>query len=655
MFVAARARGEVRPMRNWVCLLMIAAQLTTRVEAGPEDWPEVGHGAGATRYSPLTQINRSNVKSLRLAWSYALDPAVDPAQKPYVAFEATPLELDDSVYFCTPTNSIVALDANTGAPRWKFVPQLRKWGGFRACRGVAYYRAPAPMQSCLERIVTATVDARLFAVDARSGKACADFGDQGMVDLVSGLGPMKQGVYAVTSAPTIVRNVIVVGGLVNDNGQVDNPSGVIRAYDAITGKLAWAWDMGRPDSHGEPAPAEHYTQNTPNGWAPFSADEEMGLVFIPTGNSNPDYYGAQRSAAAEKYSSSVVALDATSGAVRWSFQTVHHDLWDYDVASQPVLTNITVGGRLVPAVIQPTKRGELFVLDRRDGHPLSAVAEKPVPQGGAPGDATAKTQPFSVDMPSLAGPTLTEADMWGLTPLDTLWCRIKFRQARYDGPMTPPTPERPWIYSPGWMGGNDWGSVSVDEQNQTLVAVSMRMANYDRFVQAQEHAIGTDGELHSSVTPQAGSPFFGVVTDYFHSPLGVPCQRPPFGMISAIDLRTHQMRWSHPLGTAQHSGPLSLGIRFPFAVPMGAVTMGGNLVTASELIFVGATLDRYLRALDERTGDELWRAKLSAAAFATPMTYRSNSTGRQYVVVAVGGNSHFGPNDGLYLQAYALP
>ncbi len=633
-----------------ICALLLHDASANQQALG-DDWPDVGGSAAATRYTPLTQITPANVGQLRLAWQYKLDPPMETSKHPYVAFEATPLKVDDTVYFCTPNNAVVALDAETGRLRWKFLPELRKWGSFRACRGVAFYRSSSAPGECRDRIVTATVDAHIFAVDATTGKLCSGFGENGTVNLLSGMGSVAPGVYSVTSAPTIVRGMIVVGGMVMDNGQVDNPSGVIRAYDATTGQFAWAWDMGRPGVHTEPPPGETYTRNTPNGWAPFSADESLGLVFIPTGNSNPDYYGAQRTAQAEKYSSSVVALDATNGEVRWSFQTTHHDLWDYDVASQPVL--VDDGG--VPELIQATKRGEIFVLDRRDGHPLAPVAEKAVPQGGAPGDRTAPTQPFSVGMPSLAGPALAERDMWGITPIDQLWCRIKFREARYEGPMTPPTPDQPWIYSPGWMGGSDWGSVSIDESRQVLIAVSMRMANYDRFVGADERAAGSDGTLHSLVTPQVGSPFFGIVTDYFHSPLGVPCQRPPYGMISAIDLRTRQLMWTRPLGTARHNGPLEVkAARIPVPIPMGTVTMGGNLVTRSGLVFVAATLDQYLRALDEKTGRELWRTDLSAAAFATPMSYLS-PRGRQLVLVAVGGNSKFGPNEGLYVQAYALP
>jgi quinoprotein glucose dehydrogenase len=624
-----------------------------RAATQTEDWVEVGGSAGGSRYTHLTQITPANVGKLRLAWQYKLEPPVGGPKHPYVAFEATPLKVADTVYFCTPANAIVALDAETGQPRWKFLPPQRKWGAYHMCRGVAYHQSNS--SECPERIIMGTVDAHLFAVDAKTGQACKSFGDNGSVELLTGMGQVTPAVYGITSQPTIVRGVVVVGGIVMDNGRTDNPSGVIRAFDAITGKFAWAWDMGRPDVHTEPAQGEQYTRNTPNGWAPFSADESLGLVFIPTGNSNPDNYGAKRTAAAEKYSSSVVALDAASGAVRWSFQTVHHDLWDYDVASQPVLADMPAGdGTLTPAVIQATKRGEIFVLDRRDGHPLTQVDEKPVPQGGGDGDHTTPTQPFSVGMPSLAGPVLTEEDMWGVSPIDQLYCRIKFRQARYEGPMTPPTADRPWIYSPGWMGGNDWGSVSIDEGRHVLVAVSMRMANYDRFVNKDETAKGADGTMHSVVTPIMDAPYYGVVTDYFHSPLGVPCQRPPYGMISAIDLRTRKLLWNKPLGTAKHSGPLETSLRVPFALPMGAVSMAGNLVTQTGVVFVAAALDQYFRALDEQTGKELWRTELSAAGFSTPMSYLSPK-GRQLVVLSVGGNSKFGPNEGLYVQAYALP
>jgi quinoprotein glucose dehydrogenase len=633
-------------------LAALAAFLLSTARADPGDWRDYGGSAGGTRYTPLVQITPANVGQLQLAWTYRLPPPFETVKHPYVAFEGTPLEVRGTVYFCTPNSAVVALDAQTGQQRWTFAPRLRKWGGFRACRGVAYYEMTAPGESCHERIIATTVDARMYAVDAKTGALCTGFGSSGWVDLLTDMGPMTAGVFTPTSAPTIVKGRVVTAGMVMDNGQTSNPSGVVRAYDATTGALAWAWDLGHPERHGAPPAGEIYTRNTPNAWGPFSADEAAGLVFVPTGNSNPDYFGGQRSAEAERYSSSVVALDATSGEVRWSFQTTHHDLWDYDVGSQPVLFDLPTAGGLVPVLIQATKRGEIFVLDRRDGHPVMPVTEKPVPQGNVPGDRTAATQPFSTGMPSLTGPDLTEQDMWGLTPIDQLWCRIRFRQARYDGAMTPPTADRPWINSPGWMGGSDWGSVSIDESRNVLVAVSMRMSNYTRFVTPQEAQGLTEKTL---ITPQVGSPFAGIVNDYFHSPLGVPCQRPPYGVITAVNLQTGQLLWSHPLGTSRNNGPLALGVKIPVSIPMGNVTLGGNLVTGSGLIFVGATLDRYVRALDERTGEELWRSSLSAAAFATPMSYVAPGNGRQYVLVSVGGNSKFGPNDGLFVQAYALP
>jgi sugar lactone lactonase YvrE/outer membrane protein assembly factor BamB len=492
----------------------------------------------------------------------------------------------------------------------------------------------------------------LRAVDARTGAACKSFGVEGSVDLLKGLGPVKQGFYTPTSPPVIVRGVAVVGSGVPDNGELTNPSGVVRAYDAVTGKFAWAWDLGRPDQHGEPAEGEHYTLNTPNAWSLFSADESLGLVYVPTGNSNPDYYGAHRSAEAEKYSSSVVALDAATGTVRWSFQAIHHDLWDYDVGAQPVLTDFPTAQGKVPALIQATKTGQVFVLDRRDGRPLTQVQERPTPQGAGDGDWTAKTQPFSTGMPAFTGPDLTEEDMWGLTPLDSLWCRIKFKQARYDGPMTPPAAGG-WIYSTGFLGGIDWGSVAVDKVDDVMVVNSFVMASRNRFVTAAEFGNDPHAKLPFPFFHQEGSPYFAVFTALFRSPLGMPCQRPPYGMLSAVDLKTRKVLWSHPLGTSRNSGPL--GMQLPVSLPMGSPNIGGSLVTSTGVAFIAATLDQYFRAVDVHTGAELWKTLLPSAAFANPMTYASAKSGRQFVVIAVGGNSLMAHPHGLFITAFALP
>jgi len=612
------------------------------------DWPAYAGDAGASHYSPLARITPENVSRLTLAWSYRVEW---PQGKP-VAFEVTPLKVGDLVYICLPQNDVVALDADTGAVRWKYAAHLRPWSTSTVCRGLAYYEPPTAPSECPQRLLMASADATLRAIDAQTGAPCRSFGTQGVVDLLQGLGPMKQGVYTPTSPPAIVRGLAVVGSGVPDNGELKNPSGVVRAYDAITGKLVWAWDLGHPDRHGEPPPGEYYSRNTPNAWSLLSADESLGLVYVPTGNSNPDYYGANRSAQAEKYSSSVVALDALSGEVRWSYQTVHHDLWDYDVGAQPVLVDLPDGSGTVPALIQATKTGQIFLLDRRDGHALSKVTERPVPQGAGRGDWTARTQPFSVGMPAFAGPDLTEEDMWGLTPFDALWCRIKFRSARYDGPMTPPS-ERGWIYSAGFLGGIDWGSVSVDRTRNIMIVNSFRMANRNRFVPAADFGNDPNAKLPFPIFHQEGSPYFAVYTAVFRSPTGMPCQRPPYGMISAVDLKSHQLLWTRPLGTSRNSGPL--GMQLPLDISMGSPNIGGSLAIGSGIAFIGATLDQYFRAIDVRTGAELWRMQLPSAAFANPMTYLSRRTGRQYVVIASGGNSILAHNHGLFVMAFALP
>ena len=612
------------------------------------DWPAYAGDAGASHYSPLAQIAPDNISHLTLAWTYHIEW---PKDRP-VALEVTPLKVDDLVYVCLPQNDVVALDADTGAVRWKYSAKLRPWSGSTVCRGLAYYQAPTPPLDCPQRLLMTSADATLRAIDARTGAACRSFGVAGTVDLLQGLGEIKHGFYTPTSPPAIVRGVAVVGSGVPDNGELANPSGVVRAYDAVSGKLAWAWDLDHPDWHGEPPAGESYSRNTPNVWSLMSADETLGLVYVPTGNSNPDYYGAHRSAQSEKYSSSVVALDAATGTVKWSFQAIHHDLWDYDVGAQPVLVDIPVDGARTPALIEATKTGQVFVLDRRDGHPLAKVEERPVPQGAGRGDWTAPTQPFATGMPAFTGPDLTEEDMWGLTPLDTLWCRIKFRGARYDGPMTPPS-DHGWIYSTGFLGGMDWGAVSVDPGHDIMIVNAFRMASRNYFAAAADFHNDPSAKLPFPFFHQEGSPYFAVYTALFRSPLGMPCQRPPYGTISAVDLKTHQLLWTHTLGTSRNSGPL--GLQLPLDVAMGSPNIGGSLMVGSGIAFIGATLDQYFRAIDVHSGAQLWQSQLPAAAFANPMTYLSQRSGRQYVVVASGGNSLMAHGKDLAIMAFALP
>lgn len=597
-------------------------------------WQHYGRTASGTRYAPFTEINAENAKQLKAIWTYRT--GIDGV------FKATPLQIGNALYLCTGGNVIISIDAESGKEQWRFDPKVNtKTIGFTtSCRGVSYYKSPTPLTQCNERILTATTDARMFAVDAHDGKQCADFGAHkntpGEVNLLPGMGDVIPGFYYVTSPPTIARDVAVLGGWVLDNNEVQEPSGVVRAFDPITGKLKWAWDMGRPGIHTEPGEGEHYTRGTPNAWSVFSADDELGLVYIPTGNATPDYFGAHRSEVAEKYSSSVVALDVTTGDVRWSFQTTHHDIWDYDVPSQPVLTTVPDSqGVNTPAVIVPTKRGELFVLDRRTGTPLTEVKELPVPQTDLPEEWTSKTQPFSTGMPAFAGAPLTEKDAWGLTPIDQLLCRIDFRKLRYLGPLTPQSTQG-IIQYPGFAGGMNWGSVSINEDQQLMVVQSLHLANRSQLTARADVTPNTS--IGFGGGQQKGTPYLASTGPWL-SPIFTPCQKPPYGEMAVVDLKSKKTVWQRPLGTANELGPLGLKIKLP--LPMGVPYSAGNIVTRSGLIFVSGTMDRYLRAVDLYSGKEVWREYLPGQAQATPMSYVTPTSKKQLIIVTVPGSETF--------------
>ncbi|WP_292152229.1 membrane-bound PQQ-dependent dehydrogenase, glucose/quinate/shikimate family [Brevundimonas sp.] len=624
------------------------------------DWLHWGGDQGGSRFSPLDQLTPDTVSGLKVAWTADLGPA--PGGK-MGSLEVTPLKIGDTLYVCTPYDTVIALDAETGQRRWTHSEQAADGAASPGvCRGVAYYRLPDPAATgaCVERILWVSRKANLLALDARTGALCPGFGDDGRTSLMTGLGEVKPGYYYVSSAPQIVRGKIVLGGAVMDGQYWGEPSGVIRGYDAVTGRFSWAYDVGRPGEHGEPEPGEHYTLSTPNSWAPISADEQLGMVYLPMGNAVPDYYGAQRRPFDEDITSSVLALDAQTGERRWRFRTVHHDLWDYDLGSQPTLIDLPLNGQVVPVLIQPTKRGDVFVLDRRTGQPVREVRELPVPQGPiAPGERLSPTQPFSVAMPSFRGPLITEADMWGVTPLDQMMCRIKFKQARYEGLFTPPQIERPNLVSPGYLGGSDWGSVSVDTDRMVMIVNSNRMPNYDQLItraEANQRGVGIVGvDPHANPalaqamlnTPVAADiqPFLGV--------LKTPCNAPPWGLITAVDLRSGKVIWNRPLGTARDSGPMGIASQLP--ITMGLPNVGGSVVTRGGLVFIAAVQERTFRAIDIRNGQEVWSARLPAGGQANPMTYRSNASGRQFVVLASGGHVPMGTKLGTSLIAYALP
>jgi quinoprotein glucose dehydrogenase len=621
----------------------------------PGDWPVFGYDQGGSRFSPLDQINTGNVGKLKVAWTFRAGPAADGTMG---FLEATPTKVGDTLYLCTATNDVIALDAESGKQRWRFRSGINREGfASSQCRGVAYHRSPRETGICRERIITNTVDARLIALDARTGALCPGFGTNGQVSLLTGMGTVLKNYYFVTSAPEVVRGKIVLGGWIADNQSTDEPSGVIRAFDAESGRFAWAFDVGRPGNTGEPGPGETYTRGTPNSWAPMSADPDLGLVFAPTGNPPPDFAGAHRRPFDEKYGSSVVAIDVESGKPRWSFQTVHHDLWDYDVATQPVLADFPTPAGPRKAVIQGTKRGQIFVLDRATGTPLVPVEERPVPQTGqAPGEWLAKTQPFSAGMPALTGPDIAEWRMWGTTPFDQLWCRVQFRKARYEGTFTPPG-LTPHIIYPGYGGGMNWGSVSVDRDRNLLLAMTVRAPFYQYLLpRSQADAMGMKPmdnqtkEHNAQHGAQAGTPY-AVVSGPFLSPLGVPCSQPPFGVLTAIDLKTRKVVWQRPVGDASSMGPLGMASRIP--IEIGVPLIGGSMATRGGVTFMGAAVDATMRAFDTATGAVLWKTQLPAGGNAIPMTYTSPATGRQFVVIAAGG--HYAAKRGDYLIAFALP
>jgi len=587
------------------------------------DWPSYGNNVGGSRYSPLDQINRDNVDELEVAWTYRTNAGG--------SFKATPLQVGELLYVCTGGNRVIALDADSGELRWQFDPLIDpehlEFARYftTGCRGVSYFEAPADYQGeCSERILTATSDARLIAIDALSGARCSRFGEQGEIDLTIGMGNDPRIFNFQTSPPGIVRGNAVVGGWVLDNRSVGEPSGVVRAFDALSGDFSWAWDMGRPGIHTEPLRGEVYTRGTPNVWSLFSVDEELGLIYAPTGNETPDYFGGQRLESSEQYASSVVAIDGETGSVRWSFQTTHHDIWDYDVPSQPVLIDLPgENGEKVPAVLVPTKRSEVFVLNRVTGEPIFDIQELPVPQeGGVPEDYVAATQPFAVDLPNFRE-DLSEAKMWGATPLDQLWCRIEFKKMRYDGHFTVPGAGTIFQF-PGNAGGHNWGSVSVDQVNNIMVVNPMLLGNQLTLIPRDELPEGVQGN-------QLGTPY-SHTTVRFLSPLGIPCNQPPYGVLAAIDLETKQLLWERPIGSAKESGPFGIKSRLP--VTIGTPQSAGTVTTAGGLIFSAGTFDNTIRATNISDGREMWSDSLPFTAHATPMSYLSPA-GEQTVVITV--------------------
>lgn len=632
------------------------------------EWPEYGSDKGGSRHSPLDQITRQNVSSLKVAWTFNSGDISDgKGDTTTSSLQVTPIVVDDVMYFCTPFNRVIALDPESGRQLWAFDPGLRNrqlHGGYPlTCRGVATWRDPAKTNGelCSRRIFTGTQDAELIALDAATGKPCADFGNGGRVALREGLGDAPIWEYYTTSPPVVIGDVVAVGALVADNIRTNAPPGVVRAFDVRSGQLRWAWDPIPPGlenvapDHQDSVPqgSAKFRRSTANVWGVMAADPARDLLFLPTGNAPPDYFGALRQGL-DYFSNCVIALRASTGKLVWRFQTVHHDLWDYDLAAQPTLFEFPGPSGPVPALVQAAKSGHVFLLNRETGEPLFPVEERPVPQGAAPGETLSPTQPFPTRPPTLLPATLRPEDAYGFTFWDRGKCRDRLQQLRSDGIFTPPSLQGS-IHYPSAAGGVNWGGGSLDPERRLFVVNQTRVPSVVTLVPRADYekikgSIPTFTRSLPGTTSlygeQAGTPY-AVRRELLLSPWGAPCSAPPWGTLTAVDLASGTVRWQVTLGTTREMAP------FPLWLKEGVPNIGGPITTATGVLFIAATTDNYIRAFDTETGKELWSAHMPFAGHATPLTYRLKKNGKQYVVIAAGGHV-FSKKQGDAIIAYAL-
>ncbi len=605
-------------------------------------WPAYGATPGGTHFSRADQITPDNVQWLEKVWEHnsgdfreaKFDEEGFFTQS---SFQATPILIDETLYYCSPFNRVFAIDAETGVERWSYDPEIDSDAEavLPNCRGVSSWQSGAD-GFCEHRIITATLDARMIALDGKTGEPCPDFGNNGQVDMTPGISRHAAMEYGVTSPPAIINDVAVTGSMVLDNQRTDAPSGVVRAYDVRTGELAWAWNPVPPELSQRDQDG-NFRSGTTNVWSIIAVDEARDLVFVPTGNTNPDHFGGHREGL-DYYSSSVVALNGSTGRVVWHYQMVHHDLWDYDTPAQPTLMDLQINGETVPVVVQVTKMGMTFVLHRETGEPVFAVEERPVPQNPAPGEYLSPTQPFPSHIPNLVE-SITPDDAWGFTFWDKGVCRDRIAALRNDGIYTPPTVQGS-ILVPTNGGGNNWGSPAIDPDRKVMVVVTWRMPATVTLIPR----VDCEGVMQG----QIGTPYC-VDTGMVFSPLGVPCTEPPWATVDAVDIDRGEVLWSVPLGTTRNMAP------FPFWWIKGVPGIGGPTVTTSGLVFIGTAPEHKLWALDLSSGETLWAADLPTAANSVPMTYQLRKDGRQFVVVAAGGHwSGINP-PGDHLIAYALP
>jgi quinoprotein glucose dehydrogenase len=599
------------------------------------NWTAYGHDGAGTRYSPLRDINRGNVKNLAPAWTFhSGDMFPGSAHSKQSGFETTPLYVDGRLFLSTAFGRVIALNPLTGKQIWSYDPKVDTDTGFGdfVNRGVSTWVDP---RTHARRIYIATIDARLIALHASTGKPVDGFGDNGQVGLRNGLRlpPQTRWEYEQTSPPAVIDDLVITGSAIADNARTDMASGEVRAFDARTGKLRWSWD---------PMPGTRV--GAANAWSIISVDPERHLVFVPTGSASPDYYGGQRPGA-DLYANCVVALDAATGKMVWHFQTVHHDLWDYDVASQPVLITVQQNGRPVPAIAVGSKTGNLFILNRETGKPIFGVEERPVPKSDVPGEDSSPTQPFPILPKPLVPQKITAEDIWALDDESLRWCRETFSKLRAEGIFTPPS-LRGTLMVPGNIGGMHWGSAAYDPERALLVIPTNRLPAVVKLIPRADMETEQRSRLGPEYAAQKGTPY-GMARQLLVSPQRSACTKPPWGTLTAVDVNTGLVKWEVPFGSMKL-------FKVPEGTNYGSINLGGLITTAGGLVFATGTFDAMLHAYDIETGAELWKGQLPTTARAMPMTFRAEN-GKQYVVIAAGGHDVPEIKQGDSLIAFALP
>jgi quinoprotein glucose dehydrogenase len=644
--------------------LMIVVIITSLLPAVAQSadaarWDHYGGSQHGMQYSSLSQISRENVAELEEIWRYRTGELGQGHREPF-AFQANPILVEGRLYLPTGSAIVIALDPATGEEIWRHDPKIDRTKSHSeiANRGVTSWIDPKAGSDapCRHRIFVGTLDARLIALDGATGKRCKDFGDLGEIFLNKDVGAEERDWvnYTVTSPPVVVEDVVVIGSAIGDNQAVESELGIVRGIDARTGEVRWRWDP-IPRNARNPAYAswrskEAARNGSANAWAPLAADAALGLVYVPTGSASPDFYGGEREGD-NLYANSIVALRAASGTVAWYRQLIHHDVWDYDLAAQPTLVDLEHDGETIPAVLQGTKTGLIFSFNRETGEPIFAIEEREVPQGGVAGEHLSPTQPFPVAPPPVSRhDPVTEADAWGMMYFDTRSCRKKIASLRSEGIFTPPSLEGT-LQLPGYAGGINWGGLAFEPDKQLVVVFSMDVPAEVALIARDElKAVHESGEFgHFEFARQYGTPY-GMRRATLLSPLDVPCTSPPWGLLTAIDMRTGTINWQRSVGSIQDVAPAIVP-----NIELGMPGLGGPIVTAGGVIFMGSTMDNYLRAFDLKDGKTLWEGRLPAGGQATPMTYFLEETGKQYVVIAAGGHARLGTTAGDYIITYSLP